>query len=340
MRQLRTTTWLGWMGALFCAFGALAREPYNAAQFQKYQDEGKRILLHFHAPWCPTCKRQEETLTQMERESKLGGIAWMVVDFDKEEDLKRRLKINSQSTLVAFTGAQEGERLIGRSASADITSYLERAFPPAENAKDKSASEAAAKRKHVVENALDELRKSGIQKRALKVGARIPSIRLPDASGQMRSVQDLLKKGPVVLSFYRGGWCPFCNKQLSSYAAHYDEFRKRGAELVAISPETPEQATDTQNKDKIPFVTLSDANNAVAGKFGLVFSVSPEVKRLYLDMGIDLEKSQGNGDWKLPLPATYVVRQDGRIAYAFIDVDYRKRASEDNLWKALDDLKK
>lgn len=177
----------------------------------------------------------------------------------------------------------------------------------------------------------------------VKVGDKAPDFTLPNADGQMRTLSDILKRGPVVLTFYRGGWCPYCNDQLYAYQQILPEFMDLGAELVAISPEKPESAQDTVLKNEVKFEILSDVGNVVTRQYDLLWEV-PEDKRegfsgwLQKETGKTLAEFNGIGEYELPIPATFVIAQDGTVVYVFKDEDYKKRADMDDILKALENL--
>lgn len=205
-------------------------------------------------------------------------------------------------------------------------------------------SEAASKRmpiesKRTMDAATEKLRQSKITETAAKEGSFVPDFTLPNAFGSSFRLTDALEKGPVVLVFYRGGWCPYCNLQLHEYQKSLSRIRDLGAMLVAISPEAPENAEQTIKKGELAFEVLSDTNNRVGRSLGLVFGLPEDLKKLYKSFGIDLEASQKNPDWELPVPATYVVGQDRKITWAFVDVDYKKRADTEDILSALRKLK-
>ncbi|MEO0456305.1 MAG: peroxiredoxin-like family protein [Cyanobacteria bacterium P01_A01_bin.114] len=187
----------------------------------------------------------------------------------------------------------------------------------------------------VMGKATQDLADSGIIDRALKVGDRIPTVTLPDATGQSFSVQAALEKGPVVLAFYRGGWCPYCNLELKALQQVLPEIKAAGATLIAISPETPDNSLSTSEKNALSFVVLSDVGNRVARDFGLVFQLAEELRPIYKGFGIDIEAYNGDATFELPVPATYVVAPDGDIVYAFANADYTKRAEPADVITAL-----
>ncbi|MGB0564743.1 MAG: peroxiredoxin-like family protein [Spirulinaceae cyanobacterium] len=186
--------------------------------------------------------------------------------------------------------------------------------------------------------ATQDLIDSGIIDRTLKVGDTIPPVRLPNATGQTVDIQDLLQSGPVVLSFYRGGWCPYCNLELKALQAKLPDIKALGATLVTISPETPDASLSTQEKNELEFEVLSDQGNPVARSFGLVFTLPENLRPLYSQFGIDLPARNGDDTFELPIPATYVVKTDGTIALAFAEADYTQRLEPTEIIAALQQL--
>ena len=170
------------------------------------------------------------------------------------------------------------------------------------------------------------LLESGLADRALKEGARFPRATLPDQLGRPIDIASLLERGPLVVVFYRGGWCPYCNLELRAYQQALPRIVGEGGTLVAVSPETPDHTLDTAQKNELAFPVLSDTRGELADALGIRFRLTPEIKALYEKFGHDLPARNGDGEWALPMPATYVVSRDGRIAFAFVDPDYRSRA--------------
>lgn len=189
--------------------------------------------------------------------------------------------------------------------------------------------------KAILQKATENLIQSGLAEKALRVGAKVPDFSLPDAHGTAIRLSALLAKGPVVLSFYRGGWCPYCNLQLRSYQQILPAIHRLGAELVAISPQRPDKSLSTVEKDELAFPVLSDTQNQVARQFGLVFRVPEEVYKAYLGFGIDLEASNGEATHELPMPGTYVIDRERTIRFAFVNADYKIRLSAPQLLEAL-----
>ena len=167
---------------------------------------------------------------------------------------------------------------------------------------------------------------SGLVDRALKEGAAFPPATLPDQLGRPVDLAALREKGPLVVVFYRGGWCPYCNLELRAYQQALPRIVAEGGALIAITPETPDNSLDTAQKNDLAFPVLSDANGALAAALGIRFELSEPIKALYAKFGHALPERNGDGSWTLPVPATYVVERDGRIAFAHVDPDYRSRA--------------
>lgn len=186
--------------------------------------------------------------------------------------------------------------------------------------------------------ATQDLANSGIIDRTLKVGDRIPAVTLPDATGQSFSVQAALEQGPVVLAFYRGGWCPYCNLELKALQAVLPDIQAAGAILIAIAPETPDNSLSTSEKNALTFAVLSDVGNKVSREFGLVFQLPEALRPIYKGFGIDIEAYNGDPTFELPVPATYVVAPSGEIVYAFADADYTKRAEPADVVAALQQI--
>ena len=186
--------------------------------------------------------------------------------------------------------------------------------------------------------AIDKLATSGILDKAINVGDTAPLFELPDASGKMVKLADLLKKGPVVIAWYRGGWCPYCSAELPALEQALPAIRDRGAALIAISPQTLGNSADTAKKLGLTFPLLSDAGNKVADQYGIRYTLDSEASAIYKQFGLDLAKVNGNDSDALPLAATYIIAPDGTVRYAFLNADYKKRAEPSAIVEALDEL--
>lgn len=183
-----------------------------------------------------------------------------------------------------------------------------------------------AERQAVMDAHVAHLGQSGIARTALQVGDRAPAIALTDQHGARFDVAPLLANGPVVVTFYRGGWCPFCNLELKAYQAQLPRILAAGASLVAISPEKPDDTVETVGKNALAFPVLSDVGQSVGRAFGVVYAFTAEVRTAYDGFKLDIPARNGApDDWSLPLSATYVVGSDGMILFADTRVDYRER---------------
>lgn len=185
------------------------------------------------------------------------------------------------------------------------------------------------------DRAAEDLKTSGIVARALQPGAVAPSFELPDGEGMLWRSGDLLRSGPMVVVFYRGRWCAYCNAQLAALQQIHKEIAGRGASLVAISPQTVKHTYMTRDMHRLRFLVLSDTGNQVARKFGLVYRVSPDLQRMYESIMTKLTGYNGDQSWELPLAATYIVSADGIISYARLDADWRHRAEPQEIVQRL-----
>ena len=179
--------------------------------------------------------------------------------------------------------------------------------------------------KAIMAQATTDLINSKIAEQSLNVGDIVPNFTLPNAVGKTVEWQKLLGQGAIVISFYRGGWCPYCNLELRALQQYLPEIEAQGAILVAISPETPDNSLSTREKNELTFEVLSDRGNQVARKFGLVFTLAPELRPIYDNFGIDISAYNGDSSFELPIPATYVVAPDGKIIHGFVNADYTQR---------------
>lgn len=201
--------------------------------------------------------------------------------------------------------------------------------------RDRSSAMIDAPSMAVMNRSTDEIRQ-GIKRRALQPGDVAPNFRLMDARGVSIELDDLLNSGPVVLFFYRGQWCPFCNLELRAYQERLSQLTALGAHLVAISPQLPDHTLATASKHALDFPVLSDTGLHVARAYGLAFDFSDDLKRLYLDnWKTDLVSWNGEGGWSLPVPATFVIGKDARVQFAHVDPDFRERSDPDEVLAVL-----
>ena len=187
----------------------------------------------------------------------------------------------------------------------------------------------------VMHRATRELIASGAASRALKAGDVAPSFTLRDPDGVPVSSSDLLSAGPLVVSFYRGVWCPYCNMELEALQAALPQFREAGASLVAISPQNPVNSRKSVRMGGLDFPILSDPGNEIAAAFGLRFALPDYLIELYKGLKNDLPTFNGDDSWTLPMPARFVIGQDGTIRYAEVNPDYTRRPEPLDMLPAL-----
>jgi peroxiredoxin len=194
-----------------------------------------------------------------------------------------------------------------------------------------------AERLAVVDLAAAQLSYSGLAERALKIGDHAPTFELHDGDGMLWRSEDLLRGGPLVIVFYRGRWCAYCNAQLSALQETHPQIAEAGASLIAISPQTQKHSYMTRDMHTLRFPVLSDAGNQVARKFGLVYRLSPELQAMYESIMTKLPGYNGDQSWELPLAATYVVQPDGKTSWSRVDPDWRHRPEPEELLHVVTD---
>lgn len=171
--------------------------------------------------------------------------------------------------------------------------------------------------------------------RVLKSGNLVPEFSLPDVTGEAISLLETLAGGPVVLFFYCGAWCPYCNFQLAAYERAFPAIAEAGGCLIAISPQKPDGSLLMTETNNLTFDVLSDEGNAVARKFGLVYKLPEDLKAAYSSFGVDLAAVNGDGSWELPIPATFVIGNNGRVQLVHAETDHRKRLAPEAIIEAL-----
>jgi peroxiredoxin len=189
------------------------------------------------------------------------------------------------------------------------------------------------------ERTIRDLIASGTGSQAAKPGEVAPRFVLPNHNGALVALDDLLKKGPVVLSFYRGEWCPFCNLELKALQRNYERMQKLGASLVAISPQMPDGSLTVQERHSLEFPVLSDVGNRVAREYGIVFQLPEDLLEVFEERGLHLSRVNGEeGARELPIPATFVLRKDGTVRAAFVNADHTQRTDPDEIVKILESM--
>lgn len=174
---------------------------------------------------------------------------------------------------------------------------------------------------------------------SLHIGSHAPAFTLPSASGADVALAALLELGPVVLTFYRGAWCPYCDLTLRAYQRALPEFSRYGASIVAVSPQTPATSRATAEQKELTFALLSDTDNRVARQYGLAYRLDDELKQTYFSLGIDLTKYNGTAAWELPLTGTFIIAPNGTIALTSVHENYMQRLDSVQIIAALQDLR-
>ena len=172
--------------------------------------------------------------------------------------------------------------------------------------------------------------------KAIDIGQKAINFVLPNHEGKLISLADLLEKGPIVLTFYRGSWCPYCNLQLKALQSRLAEIHALGAQLIAISPQVPDGSLSKNEIDEMDFIVLSDQDAEIASQYGIAWKV-PEfiAEHMRVDRGLDLESINNGNGTILPIPATFIIGKNGIISWRFVDVDYRTRSEPEDIIKAL-----
>ncbi len=309
----------------------------QSEKITKLIKENPRVLIHVHASWCPSCKVQKKILKQIDKKN----FSLVEVDFDKDKKFLKENKVFQQSMLIAFEKGKEKARVFGITKKEKIMAFTNENFDYSlqkEIDQRRAGSNIPDAARMTMEQATEKLRASGIIDQAKKEGDHYIDFTLPNVDGKQVKLSEKLKDGPIILTFYRGGWCPYCNLQLKAYQDHLEQFKAAGGQLIAISPESMESAETTVKKHELQYEILTDNLNKEARKYGLVFKLPEDLKEVYLKFGLDLEKNQGNDSWELPIPATYVIDKNGKIVYSFLNVDYVQRAEPKDIINALKKL--
>jgi len=223
--------------------------------------------------------------------------------------------------------------------SEPIPSY-QQALEAYRAGRDKAGGPAlSAEDRRVMERAAKALA-SAMPDPGLRVGERAPEFVLPNAFGEPVRLSGLLSVGPVVLTFYRGAWCPYCNLQLRGLQQTLPFIEQQGAQLVAITPQKPDKSLGQVEKDGYSFEILSDLDDRVMKAYRLYFEVPPDLSEVYKHrLSLDLAEYNGEGRYVLPVPATFVIDRDGVVRAAFADVDYRQRVEPAAVVAALQTLR-
>ncbi|WP_109829376.1 peroxiredoxin-like family protein [Reichenbachiella versicolor] len=182
----------------------------------------------------------------------------------------------------------------------------------------------------IMERSTQELKESSLIDHVIQKGKTLPEFKLSNQKNEQVSLTDF-QDDFLVVSFYRGGWCPYCNLELRALQGVLPKLRELNADLIAISPETPDNSLTTTEKNELSFSVLSDIDNLYAKSLGLVFQMPEDLSELYHSFGLHVDKHNGNEDYELPMPATFVLNRERKIIYSFVAEDYTVRLDPDRI---------
>jgi peroxiredoxin len=185
------------------------------------------------------------------------------------------------------------------------------------------------------QQSIESISERKIAERALQPISKAPDFKLEDQDGDKVILRDLLKKGPVVLVFYRGKWCPHCNRHIMAMQEYLTKIKAKGASVVCISPMLPDGTQYLATKRSLNFPVCSDVGNVLARKFKITFEILPEFRDTMCRWGEDIPKHNGDDTWEVPLPATYIIDMDGRLVWSFLDNDPGVRADPEDILEAI-----
>lgn len=202
----------------------------------------------------------------------------------------------------------------------------------------KSKKKLSGEIQGVFDKGIKELEES-ISVMGIKSGEQAPNFTLKNHLGEKVELYSFLQEGPVVLTFYRGAWCPYCNLQLKAYQNILPEIEALGAKLIAVNPQRSDDSLSILEKQQLTFPVLSDLELSVATKYNIVYELPIYLQDAYKSLGLDLEKLNGDCSWRLPLTATFIIDQHGLICYSFINADYKERMEPIDIISILELLK-
>lgn len=309
----------------------------NRANLELFRADPDRFIPA-HGGWCSWAMAEDGTKVEVDPKS------YLIVDgrlflFYKDIFNDTRAKFAKDTTSNASRADNNWKRLSGEAPINGAASAAPALQPKLDEMKAKFDAQAPADMKATFEEGVAKVASSGVMETALKAGDKAPDFTLRDHAGNPARLADLLAQGPVVLTWYRGVWCPYCNIQLRAYQESLPEITALGARLVAISPELADNSITTREKNQLEFTVLSDTGSAVARAYGVSYRLPDSLIEAF-NGRLDIPAQNGDDSWELPLGATYVIAPDGTIAYAFLSADYRERAEPQAIIEALRQLKR
>jgi peroxiredoxin len=205
--------------------------------------------------------------------------------------------------------------------------------------KDRAQAQMPAEHWHAISKSVEDFVQTWNPADAVNVGQPFPDFSLSDATGKQVSLKDLIATGPLLITFYRGGWCPYCNMALKALQDSLSAIKAKGVTLVAISPELPDQSLTMQEKSGIQFPVLSDVGNNLARKLGILFQQPDMMRPILKAHGVDLQARNGDDSYQVPFPASYLVGSTGMIQSAFLDPDYTRRLEPSTALGWIDEMR-
>ena len=185
-------------------------------------------------------------------------------------------------------------------------------------------------------NSISEIKTNKLKESALQVGDKIEDYSLTDIEGKSINLSTFIQSDYLILNFYRGGWCPYCNMELREYDRLKNDFKEQGANIIAISPEIPELANQTTDKNKLSYPVLTDTDSLFMKKVGIVFQLDEDSKREFVNFGMDFTKINGNEDFELPVPAVYVINKNMEVVFVHFEEDYMTRLEPSELLEIIE----
>lgn len=182
---------------------------------------------------------------------------------------------------------------------------------------------------------IEDLKTKNMEANSIQIGDQMPEFSLPNALGKIINSEDIFKNGKVIIAFYRGNWCPYCNLELKFLQDHLSEIKNKGASLIAVSPQSPDHSLSMVEKNNLEFEVLTDMNNDLAKKLGITFQLQDFVIPYYHGLGINLSDFNRNNENSLPVPAVFVVDENRVVTYKFLDVNYMNRVDVEELISVL-----
>jgi peroxiredoxin len=213
-------------------------------------------------------------------------------------------------------------------------------MPPLQSLSETMATlrrQSGASFRHLYDALVQRLTNSATADGALKTGDVFPEFALPDVSGRFALSSDLLQRGPLVVNFYRGRWCPYCSAAVEAMSTATPAISAAGATVIGVSPELGTLSFSAPHDRDLNFKMLSDIDNGLALQCGLLFRLTDDIIAKYLAGGLDLAKVYGNNSWFLPIPASYIIAPDGVIKHAFVNPDFRYRMDPKEILRGVED---